>query len=832
MKGNIKKIFFSREAIVILIIINILTVIAAFKPEFLQSLETSVYDFGINRNNQLSSTTDKISIITIDKESTIRLGPWPWDRTIISELLNILSNAKAKTIGLQFPLAGAKNNLNLNSLQQLKNYIRENKKSIKRKQRRELLNLLNKTEQQFNTDEMLSKSIFKAPNLILTMQPDHSTAYLKLESNSSLPDFMKKSLIRGKKPTNTVETIPALLFPLKSFGLNARGIGVNTLIKNHGDIVLNHPLVLRYKKYYFPSFSLALAARSLAIPLSAIRITKSGIKFGSRNIRTNSTKQLYPAFLPENKLTSVFKHYPFYKVLNGDVPAQTFRNKTVIIGLTDINSSNRYITTRGRMSAPFVSANIITSLIDKNYFTQPAWANTVESILVICVLLYLFFIVPHFATTISIVITLFLTTLLVASSQYFLIAEHLWLKTATIAFILFFGHLIYALYHAISSSKRKFLIESAESIRMLVTALQSQGQIDMAMDKLRSIPKIDSSVLGLAYAIAQDYESKRQYGKAISVYDFILNHDKKFRDTTNRKKRAENVDNAVILKSSGSIVADGIDTMPKLGHYEVEKEIGRGAMGVVYLGHDSKINRTVAIKTLALSDEFTGQDLKDVTKRFFREAEVVGKLNHPNIVTVYDAGQEHDLTYMAMEYLKGKDLTHYIQAKNKPKLDWVLDIIWYIAGALDYAHKQGVVHRDIKPANIMYLTDGTVKITDFGIARVTDSSTTKTGTALGTPSYMSPEQISGEKVKGTSDFFSLGITMYELLTGELPFQGDSLAAIIYQITTKRHKPITQLRKRLPPCIKTIVDKLLQKEIKNRYQDGESIQAAIERCMKR
>lgn len=814
-----KKIIFSTESIVILVIINILTITTAFKPDFLQSLETQSYDFSMNKNRQLSNTNNRIAVIAIDKKSTEMLGPWPWDRSVIADMLKKLTAAKAKTIGLQFPLVGERNNQKLNEFNKLKKYVKSNKS-------RKLKKLLRKTERELDTDGQLAKSIFKAPSLILSMEPQ-TTSYS--DDELTHPVFINKIRIKGKKPKQakkSIHTVNNMSFPLDVFAKNARGIGHNKFIYDQDNAVRSQSLILRYNKNYFPSFSLLLAARSQGISPSSLRITKSGVKLGKRNIKTNSETQFYPVFLPQNTEQSSFQQYSFINVLNNDVALKKFRNKTVIIGF-----SEQYATATDKMSAPLISANIVTSLIDQNYISKPNWAKTIELVVFIGVLLYLFLAVPHLSTTNTILISLFLVTVLIAINQYFLIIEHVWLQTVTATFILFFGHVLYALYHQLSSSKRKFLAESADSIRMLVTVLQSQGQIDMAMDKLRSIPKIDASILGLAYGIAQDYESKRQYGKAISAYDFILNHDKKFRDTINRKERAASIDGAVLIHSN-SIITNVIDTMPKLGHYEVKKEIGRGAMGVVYLGHDSKIDRTVAIKTLALSEEFAGNDLKDVTKRFFKEAQVAGKLNHPNIVTVYDAGQEHDLTYMAMEYLDGHDLTHYIEGKKKPKVDWVLDIIWHVAGALDYAHDKGIVHRDVKPANIMYSKDGTVKIMDFGIARVTDSSTTKTGTALGTPSYMSPEQISGEKVKGSSDFFSLGVTMYELLTGELPFKGDSLPAMIFQITTKRPPSITSLRKRLPTCVKTIVDKLLQKDPKKRYPDGASIQDAIERCMKK
>ena len=188
-----------------------------------------------------------------------------------------------------------------------------------------------------------------------------------------------------------------------------------------------------------------------------------------------------------------------------------------------------------------------------------------------------------------------------------------------------------------------------------------------------------------------------------------------------------------------------------LGRYQVEKELGKGAMGVVYGGKDPKIGRVVAIKTMALSAEFEADELADAKERFFREAETAGRLTHPNIVTIYDAGEEHDLCYIAMEFLKGKDLTPYTKQPNLLPPDKVLSICERVADALGYAHTMGVVHRDIKPANIMYEPESdTAKVTDFGIARITDSSKTKTGMVLGTPSYMSPEQLGGKKIDGRS----------------------------------------------------------------------------------
>ncbi|MDX1487982.1 MAG: serine/threonine-protein kinase [Acidiferrobacterales bacterium] len=284
------------------------------------------------------------------------------------------------------------------------------------------------------------------------------------------------------------------------------------------------------------------------------------------------------------------------------------------------------------------------------------------------------------------------------------------------------------------------------------------------------------------------------------------------------------------MTMGGTLILDGVDQKPTLGRYEIDKELGKGAMGTVYMGRDPKINRVVAVKTMALSDEFEEAELTKVKERFFREAETAGRLSHPNIVTIYDAGEEQDLAYIAMEYLQGKNLTEYVKSKGRLPLKFVLLLIARVADALDYAHKQDVVHRDIKPANIMYNEkDDSVKVTDFGIARITASSRTKTGVILGTPSYMSPEQLAGKKVDGRSDLFSLGVTMYELVAAKQPFGGDTMAALMYQIANAKHPDVMAACPDAPLCIGNIIDRLLQKNPDRRFQTGEELRQALDAC---
>jgi serine/threonine-protein kinase len=237
----------------------------------------------------------------------------------------------------------------------------------------------------------------------------------------------------------------------------------------------------------------------------------------------------------------------------------------------------------------------------------------------------------------------------------------------------------------------------------------------------------------------------------------------------------------------------------------------------VYKARDPKINRLLAIKTIRFSDEFEEVRINEIKDRFLREAEIAGKLSHSSIVSVYDVGEDFDLTYIAMEFIDGENLQKYCRKGVLLPLRKVLYVIAETANALDYAHEQGVVHRDIKPANIMLQKDGKIKVTDFGIAKAVSSSKTKSGIVLGTPNYMSPEQINGQSLDGRSDIFSLGVVFYELLTGRLPFQGKTLANLFYQITQVKHPSPREINPKVPKPCAQILDKALGKNPDQRFQ---------------
>ncbi len=380
--------------------------------------------------------------------------------------------------------------------------------------------------------------------------------------------------------------------------------------------------------------------------------------------------------------------------------------------------------------------------------------------------------------------------------------------------------------------------------------------------------KASDTVVGELYALGTQLERRGRAIQATAVYRHLARIDNTYRDVAARLRRLMDAErtksaaapgagiarapapsrssepaaaaatSAVAARAAGPGASDrgtrespaDAEQVRRLGRYQLEREIGRGAMGIVYLGRDTAINRQVAIKAIPLASEFSDSELAEARTRFFREAETAGRLNHPNIVTIYDVGEESGLAYIAMEYLKGRHLSEFATSKTLLEPLTVLDLIARTAQALGFAHKQQVVHRDIKPANIMYDPSADVlKITDFGIARLTGTGSTRTGIVLGTPSFMSPEQLEGRTVTGHSDLFSLGVSLFQLLTGQLPFTADSMTGLMQQIAEAPHPPLRAFRPDLPPCVESIVDRALAKNPEARFESGGQMAAALDDC---
>src|SRR5438874_10535098 len=266
-------------------------------------------------------------------------------------------------------------------------------------------------------------------------------------------------------------------------------------------------------------------------------------------------------------------------------------------------------------------------------------------------------------------------------------------------------------------------------------------------------------------------------------------------------------------------------SLQKVGRYEIIEELGRGAMGLVYKALDPTIGRTVALKTMRL--DVHGLETEDMLPRFKNEARAAGLLNHPNIVTIYDAGEHEGIFYIAMEFIEGTTLHALLFEKRVLTAEEVIELSRHMCKGLDYAHFHSIIHRDIKPANIMITPSGAVKIMDFGIAK-SGGGVTNTGQVLGTPNYMSPEQVKGKTLDGRSDLFSFGVILYEMITGEKPFVGQNVTTIIYKIVNESPIPPRDLDVTVHPGLSAVVTKALAKSPDDRYQTGADLMRDLEK----
>ncbi|HSI54123.1 MAG TPA: serine/threonine-protein kinase [Ramlibacter sp.] len=795
------------------------------------TLERRFYDFASTSSGRLPS--DRIAVIAIDDQSIANIGRWPWSRDVHAQLIDKLAAAKAKTIVHTVFFFEPQTDRGLQ-------YIRKIKETLgpvgdaPQGVAKQLSDVITEAEQQLDTDAKLASSMTKAGNVL--MPSFFQLGEPQGKADTPLPAFALKSTIEE----NNGFSFPAIKAqePIDLIGNAAAGVGhLNQLNDPADGAVRTEPLLVNYYGKAVPSMALLAAAKSLNLASTDIKLNagESVVQLGKLKIKTDDIARMLPQFYRGKDGRPAFAVDSFYDVLNGKIPASKYAGKIVLIGATATGVGVQFPTPGYPSMTPVeLIAHITSSILSEHFVVQPSWGGLAGIGVFLLVAAYLVAGLSRLSAGMAGAITAGLFVVLLATEFFMLSSAATWLQLVFPACLLVIGHLAITTkrFLVTEAGKLKSDEESAETNRMMGLALQGQGQLDAAFDRFSRVPMSDEVMANL-YNLAMDFERKRQFNKAEAVYVHMATWKKDYKDLQAKLNRAKNLSETVMLGGSGAhpggtmLLDGGGVEKPMLGRYQVEKELGKGAMGVVYLGKDPKIGRVVAIKTMALSQEFEGDELADARERFFREAETAGRLQHQNIVTIFDAGEEHDLAYIAMEFLKGKDLVDACKDGQLLPMPKVLSIVARVAEALAYAHKQSVVHRDIKPANIMYeLESDTVKVTDFGIARITDSSKTKTGLVLGTPSFMSPEQIAGKKVDGRSDLYSLGVMLFQMLTGVLPFRGDSMAELMYKIANEEAPDIRIIRKEISERLANVVALSLSKRSETRYQDGDQFAADL------
>jgi len=842
----------------------------AFADVF-RGLERAAYDAGVRMHK--GTPSDQIAVIAIDDDSIANLGRWPWPRNLHAKLLDLLHAGGAKAVASTVFYSEAQTDPGAVALSELAQQIDQSPLTqqipgeiesfgamlddagrgskaiagIAQAYRGSALatkygpaldalrQKITQSQASLATDKTLARSLQQAGNVMLPMA--FTLGMPQGKPDNALPDYVRRNALTkvedrigarsdGLLPLPTISA----QFPIAELGPAAAGIGELTPTLDRDGRLRHDPLVIRYYDELYPSLALLTVAKSLNLGPGDIDIRLGeGVVIGGLTIPTDSLLRFAPHFYSGSDGRSAFPVDSFYDVYAGKIPVSKYKDKIVLIGATARGIGDSFATPASASEQKVVIlADLVSSLLQQDFYVHPSWAPTAEFLLFLVFTVYLALAVPRLGGSIGAGITAALAIGTVVTQLMLMKNSAVWLALAIPALFVVSGHGVLTVkkLNLTEHLKKRSDVESAESNRMLGLAFQGQGQLDMAFDKFKRVTPVDNQVLDLLYNLALDFERKRQFNKSVSVYEYIATQNPKFRDVQDKIARSKKMENTVVLGGSSSspnstmVIGNDQVEKPMLGRYQVEKELGKGAMGVVYLGKDPKIGRMVAIKTMALSQEFEPGELEDVKSRFFREAETAGRLSHPNIVAIYDAGEEHDLAYIAMEFIKGYDLSRHTKKDALMDQKEVIKLVADAADALDYAHQQGIVHRDIKPANLMWLTEQKrIKVTDFGIARITDSSKTKTGMVLGTPSYMSPEQLSGKRVDGRSDLFSLGVTLFQLLTGSLPFHADSMATLMFKIANEPYTPPRSVRADLPPAIDAIIERALQKNPDTRYATG-------------
>jgi serine/threonine-protein kinase len=721
---------------------------------------------------------EDIVIVGIDDRTLESMGEWPWHRNKIGKLIDAISEQDPRTILINLAFEP-------NEYQKLAGYT-----------------------------DSLSKSIDKADNVILgyyysqTVPPVQGMALSQGLSNSAYRNFANPQEFSRYPPPAALSLSP----PSQSLASSAAGLG---FFNNNPDVDRNirrQPLIVGYRGEFYPSIHIAAASSFMGAESSEISVeVGKAIYIGKREIPVDPSGNLRINF---NGPEKSFKYYSACDIVDKMVSPRELTGKLVIVGYTAFASTDIFSTPVSReIPGVELTANVLENIVHGNFLMAVSNQTQINIAVIVAIGLFAAFLLPKISLLNRIAVLLL--------------------------FLIVLANLSYVLFSAFNTSL-KFLYPALEiGILILVTPLiklRSESFEDVEEDDVDYEKLLSSSSQAIPTQAITNQTPLPVYAETATA-----------KSGTAAASGSETI--AATAAGSGTIASgtniSGSGTMPlssetspvsgaamdHFGRYKLIESIGKGAMGMVYKGLDPAIDRLVALKTIRLDQIIDPDESTELRERLEREAKAAGKLSHPNIVTIYDVGEESSVQYIAMEYLEGSTLEELMVSGINWDYKTLSNVMIQVCDALDYAHEHGIVHRDVKPANIMIMNACKVKVMDFGIARLdTSASMTQTGTALGTPNYISPEQLKGQPVDRRSDIFSVGVVFYELLTGEKPFKGETLSALIYSILHTNPPMPSEVDLDVPRIFDKIIAKALVKDPDLRFQTARDLAAILRKLV--
>ncbi|NIP42126.1 MAG: CHASE2 domain-containing protein [candidate division Zixibacteria bacterium] len=820
--ADMDKSFVRNHPGLILYLLITLLVIALFLEQnsLFENFENKIQDAMFSfRGGQ--DVGDDVVLLEIDDKAIDYLGWWPWSHGTLARMIEALDYYQPRAVYLDFRV---KNNVD--------DYVSGN-------------------------SHLLAENIQQSNNVII---PFEAVLGSRTPSTQAAPEWLTASSIKpGVISQDEIEKIQRIDLPENIFGQASRYLGADVTLFEKDNSVRYQPLILKYENKYYPSVELILASYYLGIDPDRITYNPGqNIQLDNRSIPVTGKGHMLINFLGKS---NPFNSFSVKSLWEGEVPVEALENKLVIVTLTATGQYDHLKTPLSANMPPGIkTGTVIENIIRNNFINSFEASSNIGIIVILGIGLFCAFLLPRVALVHR--FTILVVFLFVLVNINFILFS----SFNTITKTLYPGFEILLFMAAAPMMKSKADIRRKEEkqrrasmqLRKNMTHEDEQGGERQrraftiepeAQSKKRSERpnKVDEYAPTAAIDTQQPEQAAEETSEmssfdhsVVNIDDAVIDQgvtDQSDIDLEHHRAAAElhtpSPDEKEMHKSPDAsstgriqISFDESGRPSQFGRYKILDVVGQGAMGTVYKGLDPAIGRPVALKTIRFDRLANPDEIEELRERFMLEAKAAGNFSHPHIVTIYDVGQDKNIQYIAMEYLEGRTLDNIIKRKQDFNFKIVASVISQVCSALAYAHERHVIHRDIKPANIMVLDGFRVKVMDFGIAHFESSNMTQTGVAMGTPNYISPEQLSGKEVTKSSDIFSLGVVMYEMLAGERPFEGENLNNLIVKILNHEPERPSKIDPKVPPLLDHVVMRALEKDPLKRFQSATEMENSL------